>query len=112
MRIFLSITIGISLIILAGGTIGYIFDGPTFGGGFILVAAWAAVTVLAIIIIEGTFTPEWAKNTGSEKLSKRLKECEKRLIDLQDIAIANDEKIKRLEQQTLVTPVSPQTIQD
>ena len=32
MRIFFGIITGISLIILASGTVAYVLDGPTFGG--------------------------------------------------------------------------------
>lgn len=114
MRIFFVIITGISLLILACGTIAHVLDGPTFGGGCILAAAWAALTVLAIVIVdEGkSHARRGTKNADSEGQAKRLTECERRLRDLQDIALANDEKIERLERETLVTPIQPQTIRD
>ena len=112
MRIFFLIIIGISLIILAGGTIAYVLHGPTFGGGCILVAAWSAMTVLALVIVDEPSARQRTKNADSAKQAKRLTECERRLRDLQDIALANDEKIKLLERETLVTPIQPQTIRD
>ena len=45
MRIFLTLTVGISLIVLASGTIVYI-ENPTFGGGLGLVAAWGAMAFI------------------------------------------------------------------
>ena len=112
MRIFFGIITGISLIILASGTIGYVLDGPTFGGGCILVAAWVAISVLAIVQQGEPPAPKGTKNADSAKQAKRLTECETRLRDLQDIVLANDEKIKRLEQETLVTPIDPKIIRD
>jgi len=119
MRIFLTLTVGISLIILAGGTIVYI-DNPTFGGGLILGTAWMAMAAIIIVALVFTFESENKKrnrstknNNLSEKLSNRVKELEKRLIDLQDIVITNDDKLERLENKSLSTPPSPpQTISD
>lgn len=119
MRIFLSLTVGISLIILAGGTIVYI-ENPTFGGGLILGAAWMAMAAITIVALVFAFESENKKrnkstknNNLSEKLSKRVKELEKRLIDLQDIVITNDDKLERLESKSLATPSPPpQTISD
>ena len=108
MRIFLSLTVGISLIILAGGTIAYI-ENPTFGGSLILAAAWVAMAVITIVALVFAFESENKKrnrstknNNLSEKLTKRVKELEKRLIDLQDIVITNDDKLERLENKSLV----------
>ncbi len=112
MRIFFGIITGISLIILASGTIAYVLDGPTFGGGCILVAAWVTITVLAIVQQGEPPVSKGKKNADSAKQSKRLSECETRLRDLQDIVLANDEKIKRLERETLVTPIDPKIIRD
>lgn len=119
MRIFLTITVGISLIILAGGTIVYI-ENPTLGGGIGLAAAWGAMAFITFFAITFTFASEEEKrnnstknNKLSEKLSKRVKELEKRLIDLQDIVITNDDKLERLENKSLATPSPPpQTISD
>jgi uncharacterized protein YlxW (UPF0749 family) len=119
MRIFLSLTVGISLIILAGGTIVYI-ENPTFGGGLILGAAWMAMAAITIVALVFAFESENSKrnkstknNNLSEKLTKRVKELEKRLIDLQDIVITNDDKLERLESKSLATPSPPpQTISD
>ena len=119
MRIFLTLTVGISLIILAGGTIAYI-ENPTFGGGLILGTAWMAMAAIIIVALVFTFESENKKrnrstknNNLSEKLSNRVKELEKRLIDLQDIVITNDDKLERLENKSLSTPPSPpQTISD
>ncbi len=55
MHILFQLAIGISLITLAGGTIGYIIEdglmggGPTFGGCFILLAAWAAMVFMTFM---------------------------------------------------------------
>ena len=119
MRIFLTLTVGISLIILAGGTVAYI-ENPTFGGGLILAAAWMAMTAIIIVALVYTFDSEDKKrnrstknNNLSEKLSKRVKELEKRLTDLQDIVITNDDKLERLEGRSPVKSSSPpQTISD
>lgn len=119
MRIFLTLTVGISLIILASGTIVYI-ENPTFGGGLILGAAWMAMAAIIIVSLVFTFESENSKrnrstknNNLSEKLSKRVKELEKRLIDLQDIVITNDDKLERLNNQSSVAPSPPpQTISD
>lgn len=119
MRIFLTLTVGISLIILAGGTIVYI-ENPTFGGGLILGTAWMAIAAIIIVALVFTFESENKKrnkstknNNLSEKLSNRVKELEKRLIDLQDIVITNDDKLERLENKSLATPSPPpQTISD
>ena len=119
MRIFLTLTVGISLIILASGTIVYI-ENPTFGGGLILAAAWIAMAIITIVALVFTFESENTKrnkstknNNLSEKLSKRVKELEKRLIDLQDIVITNDDKLERLNSQSRVElPTPPRTIPD
>jgi len=119
MRIFLTLTVGISLIILASGTIVYI-ENPTFGGGLILGTAWMAMAAIIIVALVFTFESENKKrnrstknNNLSEKLSNRVKELEKRLIDLQDIVITNDDKLERLESQSRVElPTPPRTISD
>ena len=119
MRIFLTLTVGISLIILAGGTIAYI-ENPTFGGSLILAAAWVAMAIITIVALVFSFESENKKrnrstknNNLSEKLTKRVKELEKRLIDLQDIVITNDDKLERLENRSPVkSPSPPQTISD
>ncbi len=119
MRIFLTITVGISLIILASGTIVYI-ENPTLGGGLGLAAAWGAMAFITFFTITFTFASEDERrnrsiknNNLSEKLTKRVKELEKRLIDLQDIVITNDDKLERLESKSLATPSPPpQTISD
>ena len=119
MRIFLTLTVGISLIILASGTIVYI-ENPTFGGGLILGTAWMAIAAITIVALVFTFESEnktrnrsTKNNNLSEKLSNRVKELEKRLIDLQDIVITNDDKLERLENKSLATPSPPpQTISD
>ena len=119
MRIFLQLTVGISLIILASGTIVYI-ENPTFGGGLGLMAAWGAMAFITFFTITFTFASEDERrnrsiknNNLSEKLTKRVKELEKRLIDLQDIVITNDDKLNRLNNQSSVAPSPPpQTISD
>ena len=120
MRIFLTLVVGTCLIILAGGTINYIHDDPTFGGSIILAGAWAAMAIIAFFTLVGTFESEDQKrnrstknNNQSEELSKRMKELERRLIDVQDIVITNDDKLKRLESQSRVElPTPPRTIPD
>ncbi len=119
MRIFLQLTVGISLIILAIGTIVYI-ENPTFGGGLGLMAAWGAMAFITFFTITFTFASEDERrnrsiknNNLSEKLTKRVKELEKRLIDLQDIVITNDDKLERLNSQSRVElPTPPRTISD
>lgn len=117
MRIFLTITVGISLMTLAGGTVAFILHDPTFGGGLILLAAWGAIAFITFFILADTFDREDQKrnrsrknDNQSEKLSKRVKELEKRLIDLQDIVITNDDKLERLS--PVKSPSPPQTISD
>ncbi len=120
MRIFLTLTVGISLIILASGTVAFILHDPTFGGGLILLAAWGAMAFITFFALEGISESEDRKRIGStknnnlsEKLTKRVKELEKRLIDLQDIVITNDDKLERLENRSPVkSPSPPQTISD
>ena len=118
MRIFITLTVGISLITLASGTVAFILHDPTFGGSLILLAAWGAMAFITFFTITFTFESEDQKrnkstknNNLSEKLSKRVKELEKRLTDLQDIVITNDDKLERLESKSLATP-PPQTIPD
>ncbi|MCE2435006.1 MAG: hypothetical protein J4F29_19105 [Candidatus Latescibacteria bacterium] len=118
MRIFLTIVVGISLMTLASGTVAYILHDPTFGGGLGLAAAWATMAFIGFFTVVETFEQERRKklkkdNNQSEKLSKRVKELEKRLTDLQDIVITNDDKLDRLNNQSSVAPSpSPQTISD
>lgn len=120
MRIVLQLTVGTCLIILAGGTINYIHDDPTFGGSLILTAAWIAMATIIIVTLVFTFIPEsnevgkrWIKNNPPKELEKRVKELEKRLTDLQDIVITNDDKLDRLNNQSSVAPSPPpQTISD
>ena len=120
MRIFLTIVVGISLMTLASGTVAYILHDPTFGGGLVLAAAWAAMAFLGFFTVVETFEQDQEKrkklkkdNNQSEKLSKRVKELEKRLTDLQDIVITNDDKLDRLNNQSSVAPSPPpQTISD
>ena len=119
MRIFLTIVVGISLIMLAGGTIAYI-ENPTFGGGLILAAAWIAMAIVTIVALVFSFESENKKRNRStknsnlsEKLINRVKELEKRVTDLQDIVITNDDKLERLESQSRVElPTPPRTISD
>ena len=120
MRIFLTIVVGISLMTLASGTVAYILHDPTFGGGLVLAAAWGAMAFITFFAITFSFGSEQEKrnrstknNNLSEKLTKRVKELEKRLTDLQDIVITNDDKLDRLNNQSSVAPSpSPQTISD
>ncbi len=46
-----------------------------------------------------------------KRLNARMNEFERRLTDLQDIVITNDDKLNRLESQLLVAPPSP-TVSD
>ena len=115
MRIFLTIVVGISLMTLTSGTVAYILHNPAFGGGLILVAAWGAMAFISFFTIVETFEREQEKRKKStkndnlsEKLSKRVKELEKRLTDLQDIVITNDDKLNRLK----APSPPPQTISD
>ena len=120
MRIFLTIVVGISLMTLASGTVAYILHDPTFGGGLVLAAAWGAMAFITFFAITFSFGSEQEKrnrstknNNLSEKLTKRVKELEKRLTDLQDIVITNDDKLDRLNNQSSVAPSPPpQTISD
>ena len=119
MRIFLTIVVGISLMTLASGTVGYIFYDPTLGGSLILLAAWGAMAWLTFfIIVETSEQPQKTKKSKkedrkAEELSNRVKELEKRLIDLQDIVITNDDKLERLNSQSRVElPTPPRTISE
>lgn len=95
MRIFLQLTTCICLIILAGGTINYIHDDPTFGGGFILFIAWAAMGIIATTTTMATFESEQEQNKPEKPSSKRMNELERRLTDIQDVVISLDDQLKR-----------------
>ena len=110
MIIFLQLVVGISLITLACGTIVYIED-PTFGGGVGLAMAWFAMSIITTVTVVQTFdlkekTDKSAlKNNKPEKpSSRRLSELEKRVTDLQDIVIANDERLNRIKQKSVERP--------
>lgn len=99
MRVFIQLTVCISFIILTGGTISYIHQGATFGGGLILVLAWGASIPIMIVTCLQTFELEQAKHQPEKPSSKRMKELSKQLTDIQDIVISLDDQIKRLNRQ-------------
>ena len=97
MRTLLRITLCICMIILVGGTVGYIFDGPTFMGllGLIVLGGGLFVTLHST----GAFTANEQRKgqmLGSEWID-RITVLEKRLTDIQDIVIAIDEKMDRVD---------------
>ena len=47
---------------------------------------------------------------AEKRLNERINELDRRLTDIQDIVITNDDKLNRLESQSLVAPPSPPPI--
>lgn len=103
MRVLFQIAICICLIILAGGTISYIHDDPSFGGGFLLICVWGGL----ISLVDTTkkqffnFSASGKKPDLNEPSSERITQLERRLTDIQDIVITIDEKLSRIERQSI-----------
>ena len=105
MRVLFQLAICICLIILVGGTISYIHEGPTFGGSFLLICVWGCLIPLANI------TKKQFLNFGPNKIpelndtsAERITQLERRLTDIQDIVITIDEKLGRMEKQSAESP--------
>jgi hypothetical protein len=84
------------LIILTGGSIHYISDGPSLWGGISLFVVWG----IMLKLIDRTSMFKFAKqknkkSSDQEKSTDRLTHLEKQLADIQGIAV--DEKLSRSE---------------
>lgn len=106
MRMLYQFTICVCMVILAGGSIHYIHDKPSFGGGLLLIVLWGClIAILAILVSETSifnFGPD--KKTKDTDSADRITHLERRLTDIQDIVITIDEKLSRAEKQA-DTPV-------
>ncbi len=103
MHQFFQFSICVCLVILAGGSIHYVHDHPTFFGGALLIFIWG----IMLKFINRTHVFVFDKNNKKSKQdqdvsSKRITQLEKRLSDIQDIVIAIDEKMDRVEMQSNV----------
>ncbi|MGA1194934.1 MAG: hypothetical protein ACO36I_00405 [Candidatus Latescibacterota bacterium] len=102
MHQFFQFSICVCLVILAGGSIHYVHDHPTFAGGLLLIIIWG----IMLKFINRTNVFVFDKNGKKPKSSdqdvsgKRITQLEKRLSDIQDIVIAIDEKMSRVETQS------------
>ena len=105
MRVLFQLAICICLIIFAGGTISFIHDDPTFGGGLILLCVWGGLIMFLTIAVTDkkqtffNFKPSGQKSDLSEPSAERITQLERRLTDIQDIVITIDEKLSRIERQ-------------
>jgi len=96
MKTLTTIAVGISLIILASGTIHYVHDKNfSFGG----VVALVAVALVMVSLVRHVNKPQKQPSPGpsNEELSERMSALEKRLTDIQDIVISIDDRIGRPE---------------
>ena len=95
MRTIITIAVGISLIILASGTVAHTLQrNASFSGvlGLVLVAL-----VIFAIFKHVNRQPPNAKQEGppNEELTLRISALEKRLTDIQDIVISIDDRLSR-----------------
>lgn len=98
MRAVFQLAICTCLIILAGGTIGFVDDGPTFGGGILIIVVWGIL--FGLIVVTGAFDKVKNSKEVDSPSAERIATLEKRLTDIQEIVIAIDEKLSRVEQQS------------
>lgn len=102
MHVLFQLTVCICMIILAGGSIHYVHDNPSFGGGFLLFMIWGIFGTLIICTDVFDFDKLKRKSKDSETgtSNERISHLEKRLGDIQDIVITIDEKLSRAEKQS------------
>lgn len=99
MHVLFQLAICVCLIIMAGGSIHYVHDHPSFGGGLLLIVIWSVLLKL----IDHTDAFKFAKlnkkktQVDGDATGERIVLLEKRLTDIQDIVIAIDEKLGRVE---------------
>ena len=91
----MQIAIGISLIILASGTVHYVHDRQFSGGGMV---ALIVVMVLIFTMFKKTIRQPGTdrKAPSGDELTRRIAALERRLTDVQDVMITIDEKLDRL----------------
>jgi len=96
MKTIITIAVGVSFIILAGGTIHYIHDKNFNFGGVVALALVALV--MAGALRHMTRQPDTkSKGPSSDELTQRIVTLEKRLTDIQDIVISIDDRLSRPE---------------
>lgn len=102
MHVLFRLTVCLCMIILAGGSIHYVHDDPSFGGGFLLFMIWGIFATLIICTDVFDFSKMKSKSNGDEndRSRERLAQLEKRLGDIQDIVITIDEKLSWAEKQS------------
>jgi len=101
MHQFFQFSICVCMVILAGGSIGYVHGHPTFMGGFLLVVIWGIMLKFINRTNVFVFDKTNKKSKSDQDVSnKRIAQLEKRLSDIQDIVIAIDEKMDRVEMQS------------
>jgi|GEM_PF-1723815 hypothetical protein len=97
--IILQIAMGISLIILAGGTLSYIHSHRFNGGGVI-----ALVLVIGLIGMIFKYMYQLPKvdqsSPANNEVIHRIANLETRLTDIQDIVISIDDRLDRQATQT------------
>ena len=103
--IILQIAMGISLIILAGGTLSYIHSHRFSGGGVI---ALVLVVCLIGMIFKHMYQLPRAEQSSpaNDEVIHRIANLERRLTDIQDIVISIDD---RLDRQTTHANSDPQS---
>ena len=104
MHQFFQFSICVCLVILAGGSIHYVHDHPTFFGSFFLIIIWGIMLKFINRMNVFVFDKNGKKPKSSDLdvSGKRIAQLEKRLTDIQDIVIAIDEKMSRVEMQSYV----------
>jgi len=99
MHVLFQLAVCVCLIILAGGSIHYVHDNPSFGGGFLLVVIWGIYAFL----VDNSDVFQFGKNKNSKSddatSGERITHLERRLADIQEIVITIDEKLSRAEKQ-------------
>lgn len=102
MHVLFQLTVCICMIILAAGSVSYVHDNPSFGGGFLLFVIWGIYGKL--IVSTNALNFDKLKQTSSNHetgaSNERISHLEKRLGDIQDIVITIDEKLSRSEKQS------------
>ena len=98
MKVLFQIALCICLIILAGGTLNYIHEDPTFGGGILLIMVWCIYA--GLILATNAFEKSQTSAAPKQEWTERITHLEKRLTDIQDVVIAIDDKLSRQERQS------------
>ncbi|MBT3602287.1 MAG: hypothetical protein HOE48_21755 [Candidatus Latescibacteria bacterium] len=105
MHVIFQLAVCVCLIILAGGSIHYIHDDPSFGGGFLLFMVWGIFFKFIDRTKMFRFVKDKSKSSESKSTASadRITHLEKRLSDIQEIVITIDEKLSRAEKQADVS---------